>query len=100
MLKPVSHKNNCHILARDGDYLQLAGRHFEDELHHGADGEASGAGGVDLVPNGVAVHLKKTPPASQMSQRGNIRSAGRTGSFRRQSYPHASTRQPYKHGSD
>lgn len=39
-------------------YLQLSSGHFENELHHGADGEAGGAGGVDLVPNGVAVHLE------------------------------------------
>lgn len=47
-------------------YLQLSSGHFENELHHGADSEASRAGRVDLVPNGVAVHLDDTQqkPAS------------------------------------
>lgn len=39
-------------------YLQLSSGHFENKLHHGADSETSRAGGVDLVPNGVAVHLE------------------------------------------
>lgn len=44
----------------DHGYLQLSGRHFENQLHHGADGQTSRAGGVDLVPDGVTVHLQKT----------------------------------------
>lgn len=42
----------------DHSYLQLSGSHFENELHHGADSETSCTGGVDLVPNGVTVHLE------------------------------------------
>lgn len=41
----------------DHTYLQLSSGHFENELGHGADGETSRAGGVDLVPDGVTVHL-------------------------------------------
>lgn len=42
----------------DCGYLQLSRSHFENKLHHRADSETSRAGGVDLVPNGVAVHLE------------------------------------------
>lgn len=39
-------------------YLELSSSHFKNKLHHRADSETGCAGGVDLVPNGVAVHLK------------------------------------------
>ena len=42
----------------DHGHLQLSGSHFENELHHRADSKTSRTGGVDLVPNGVAVHLQ------------------------------------------
>lgn len=51
----------------DCRYLQLPGSHLENELHHRADGEASRAGGVDLVPNGVAVHLETQNVSHQSS---------------------------------
>lgn len=44
----------------DRGHLQLSGSHFENELHHRADSETSRTGGVDLVPNSVAVHLQNT----------------------------------------
>ena len=39
--------------------LQFSRCYFEHQLHHRADGQTSRAGRVDLVPNGVAVHLRK-----------------------------------------
>lgn len=47
---------------RDDSYLQLSSGHFENKLHYRADSEASRAGGVHLVPNGVTVHLETQNP--------------------------------------
>lgn len=38
--------------------LQFARCHFENELRHRADGQASCGGRMDFIPDGVTVHLK------------------------------------------
>lgn len=47
----------CMCMCACVSYLQLPRGNFEDKLHHGAHSQTSGAGRVDLVPDGVAVHL-------------------------------------------
>ncbi|KAA8579773.1 hypothetical protein FQN60_006866 [Etheostoma spectabile] len=42
----------------DGHGVELSSSHFENQLHHRAHSESSRTGGVDLVPNGVTVHLE------------------------------------------
>lgn len=83
---------------KDGErgYLQLSGGHLEDELHHGADGEAGRAGGVDLVPDGVAVHLKDQR-SRELAPRSHSFILCHSGVS---TYPHPSAREPHKHGSD
>lgn len=66
-------------------YLQLSSGHLENELHHGADSEASRAGRVDLVPNGVTVHLddthnKKNQRLSRLNSGETVEDSRRRGS--------------------
>ena len=49
----------------EGVYLQLSSGHFEHQLHHRAHSEPGGARRVDLVPDGVAVHLQTQASYSQ-----------------------------------
>jgi len=39
-------------------YLQLPGGHLEGQLGDAASGPASSVGGMQLIPDGIAVHLE------------------------------------------
>lgn len=59
---PVNKANNnfaAHLTPQSiRTNLQLSCCYFEDELHHRADGQTSCTGWMDLIPNGIAVHLQ------------------------------------------
>ncbi|KAK2101244.1 hypothetical protein P7K49_018910 [Saguinus oedipus] len=60
-------------------YLQLTGSHFEGEVGDTASGPAGCIGGMQLIPDGVSVHLRE-PESGPVSSKASHRSQGPRGS--------------------